>query len=210
MAVEHPQYLALGIRAGMRRRIIDARQQHASLPVRCRALHRDDTLAHRGQHFSRRKFVSDAISKTDAFEARARHDQRVRWSHRSAFRQALLFALVKLAHARVGRTAKVDHFHLRKQSPRVSRAPHRIGADPESLPRERRSSSIERPGRTTNTSPGGSRDKVAPITSPGVSSLPSMSLSECIAACNSPLSTAARICATKAPPFPPWGRSLLV
>ncbi|MGY4502617.1 hypothetical protein ACVWYH_006574 [Bradyrhizobium sp. GM24.11] len=43
-----------------------------------------------------------------------------------------------------------------------------------------------------------------------MSSLPGMSFSECIAAWSSPDSTAARICATKAPPLPPWGNSLLV
>src|SRR4051794_31184713 len=37
-----------------------------------------------------------------------------------------------------------------------------------------------------------------------------MSFSECIAACNSPDRTAARICATKAPPLPPCATSLLV
>src|SRR6516162_417155 len=36
-----------------------------------------------------------------------------------------------------------------------------------------------------------------------------MSLSECIAAWSFPSSTAARICATKAPPLPPCGNSLL-
>ena len=43
-------------------------------------------------------------------------------------------------------------------------------------------SSIETPGPNTSASVGGSRASVAPITSPGVSSLPGMSFSECIAA----------------------------
>src|SRR5664279_423119 len=66
------------------------------------------------------------------------------------------------------------------------------------------------PARSTKASPGGSRVSVAPITSPGVSSLPGMSLSECIAACNAPETTALRISATKAPPLPPCCSSLLV
>src|SRR5260370_309282 len=78
------------------------------------------------------------------------------------------------------------------------------------LPRDRLRSSIETPDRSTITSPGGSRESVAPIPSPGVSSLPGLSLSECIAACNSPEITALRISATNAPPLPPCGNSLLV
>src|SRR3954465_7762416 len=78
------------------------------------------------------------------------------------------------------------------------------------LPRDWRNASSVTPLRRTSASLGGSRESVAPITRPGVSSLPGMSFSECIAAWSSPDSTAARICATKAPPLPPWGSSLLV
>src|SRR5690348_11197072 len=78
------------------------------------------------------------------------------------------------------------------------------------LPRERLNSSSETPGRNTRTSLADSRFSVAPITSPGVSSLPGMSFNECMAACNWPARTASRISATKAPPLPPCFKSLLV
>ena len=106
-----------------------------------------------------------------------------------------ILAVVELAHAGVGGAAKMDHLDLRKQPPRIGRAPHRVGADLETLAaRLAEIARAKRPARSTSASPGGSRDSVAPITSPGVSSLPGMSLSECIAACNSPAATASRIC----------------
>ena len=118
--------------------------------------------------------------------------------------------LIELAHAGVGGAAIVNHLDFRKQPPRIGRAPHRIGADLEALAARTPDIVDRNAGRSTSASPGGSRVSVAPITSPGVSSLPGMSLSECIAACSSPERTALRISATKAPPLPPCGNSLLV
>jgi hypothetical protein len=104
----------------------------------------------------------------------------------------------------------MDDLDVRKQPTRIGRAPAALVPILNPFPRERLNCSSESPGRSTRTSPGGSRASVAPITSPGVSSLPGMSLSECIAACNFPDRTASRISATNAPPLPPCCNSLLV
>ena len=41
--------------------------------------------------------------------------------------------IVELADAGIGGAAKVNHLDLRKQPPRIGGAPHRIGADLETL-----------------------------------------------------------------------------
>ena len=80
-----------------------------------------------------RKFVGDTAGEPDALEPRARHDQRVRRSDRAAIGQPLHFQLIELAHAGIGGAAIVDHLDLRKQPPRIGGAPHRVGADLETL-----------------------------------------------------------------------------
>ena len=94
-----------------------------------------------------------------------------------------ILAIVELADARIGGAAKMDHFDLRKQPPRIGGAPHGIGADVVTLAaRTLDVFDASDPCRSTSASVGGSRASVAPITRPGVSSLPGMSFSECIAA----------------------------
>ena len=51
MAVEDPQHLALGVGAFVRGGIVDKRENAPRLPVVDRALHRDDALPYRRQHF---------------------------------------------------------------------------------------------------------------------------------------------------------------
>src|SRR5262249_52386074 len=80
-----------------------------------------------------RKLVRDAVRESNAFQSRARHDQAVRRPDRAATGQALLFALVKLAHTRVGGAAKMDDLDFGKQPAHVSGAPDRVGADLEPL-----------------------------------------------------------------------------
>ena len=208
MAVEDPQHLALGIAAPVRGCVVDAGEQMPRLPVVGRAFDRDNALPGRRQHFPNRKFVGDAIRQPDALQSRSRHDQRVRRTDLAAIRQPLHFRTVELANAGVGSAAIVNDLDFGKQPARIGRAPDRVGADLESLPRARLKSSIESPARNTSTSAAGSRASIAPITSPGVSSLPGMSLSECIAACSLPDRDRWRISATKAPPLPPCIKQL--
>ena len=54
-------------------------------------------------------------------------------SHRAAIGQSLQLGIVELAHASVGGAAVVNDFGFRKQTPRIGRAPHRIGADLETF-----------------------------------------------------------------------------
>ncbi len=92
VAVENPQHLALGIGASVRGGIIDAGQNPPRLPIVSGALHRDNPLPHRRQHFPNRKFIGDATGQTDAFKPGARHDQRVGRTDLAAIRQPLHFA----------------------------------------------------------------------------------------------------------------------
>src|SRR4029077_1645161 len=71
--------------------------------------------------------------KANALQSRTRHDQGIRRTRLAAAWKTLLLLLIELAHARVGCAAKMDHLHFRKQPARVSRTPHGIGADLESL-----------------------------------------------------------------------------
>src|ERR1700694_739399 len=203
MAVEDPQHLALGIGALMRRGVVDARENAPRLPLVCGKFHRDNPLPHRRQHFLNRKFIGDATGEANALKPGARHDQRVRRPDLAAIGKPLHCQIVELAHAGVGGAAIVNHLDFRKQPARIGRAPHGVGADLETL--------AARVPEIVDRNPSPQHQNVAgPITSPGVSSLPGMSFSECMAACNSPEITALRISATNAPPLPPCCNSLPV
>ena len=71
MTVQNPQHLALGIGASVRGGVIDAGQNPARLPVVGGALHRDNPLPDRRQHFPSRKFISDATGQSNAFDQRS-------------------------------------------------------------------------------------------------------------------------------------------
>ena len=73
------------------------------------------------------------MAEADAIESRACHDQRIRRAHRAAVRQSLPLPIVELAHAGVGGAAEVNDFDVRKQPPGIGRAPHRVGAELQSL-----------------------------------------------------------------------------
>lgn len=62
-----------------------------------RALDGHDALSCRGQHLRRGELIGDAAGKTNAIEAGARHDQRIRRPDRAAFRHRSLLTPSRLA-----------------------------------------------------------------------------------------------------------------
>ena len=136
--------------------------------------------------------MGDPVGQADALQPGARHDQGVGRTDLAAAGQPLQLAVIEFAHARIGGAAKritsiSENSRHTYAARRTALVPIRKPLPPEfaDLLERHAGAQHQRIGRR-------SRARVAPITRPGVSSLPGMSLSECIAACSLPALTAAQ------------------
>ena len=120
VAIEHPQHLALGIGARMRR------SDHRSLTrywrvcqSACGAFDRDNALPHRRQHLAGEK----SCAMRPASPTRSRPERAMINASAGPTRRRLAAAasapLIKLAHAGVGGAAEMDDLDLRKQPPHI-------------------------------------------------------------------------------------------